>query len=126
MTMPNERFRSLRWAHELLAEIDSDPEVSEDLRARARSLAVNFPTPDALLWLISSDAKRLPRPFAEAIELAHDLFLDIQLGARGSSATRKSVLYTLRHYPPVGTAAGLAKGGFALGIESWVAKDTEK
>jgi hypothetical protein len=122
MTTPEERTKSLRWAWELLAEIDADPDTGDDLRARARAVATEFPDPGVLQSLIASNAERLPTPYADAIEAARNLFLDIQLGTTGSPATRKGVLYTLRHYPPAGSATGLARGRFAFGIEDWLAR----
>lgn len=122
MTMPDERMKSLRWAYELLAEIDLDQTIRGDLRGRARAIASRFPTPEELQALITSNSTSLPGSFAEAIESARDLFTDIQGSSTGSSTTRKSVLYTLRHYPLRGHAASRTRGWGQFGIEDWIAR----
>jgi hypothetical protein len=123
MTTAEERTRSLRWAHELLSEIDSDPMVAEDLRGRARALVETFPSPEAIQELVESQADRLPERMATAIESARTLFVDIQLSATGASSTRNSLLYTLRHFPLKG-AADHAKRRFAGGVDDWLARDS--
>ncbi len=122
MTMPDERTRSLRWAYELLTEIDLDQEVHDDLRIRARSVAIGFPAPEALQALITSKSECLPASFAEAIESARDLFMDIQCRSTGSNVTRNSVLYTLRHYPSARNVSCLTVGWGQSGIEDWIVR----
>ena len=120
MTMPDERTKSLRWGYEVLGELNADLEVPDDLRARAQAVCAGYPTPRTIQALIASNARRLPADMAEAIEAARTLFVDIQLSGMGSAATRKSLLYTLRHFPPVGSARHAAEVGFPGGIELWV------
>ena len=120
MTMPDERTKSLRWGYELLGELNADFEVPDDLRARVQAVCAGYPTPRMIQALIESNAKRLPANMAEAVEAARTLFVDIQLSGTGSAATRTSLLYTLRHFPLVGSARHAAEVGFPGGIESWV------
>lgn len=121
MTLPDERARSLRWAHELLTEIATDPEVLKELRVRAEDLRLVFPTTEFLQALVTSKAEHLPSDVAAAIEAARILFVETQLSTSGSPATRKGLLYTLRHYPLQGSATTAANARFAGGIESWIA-----
>lgn len=123
MTMPDERTRSLRWGHELLAEISADSELSSEIRDLARSVGLTFPSPQAVQALIASNAESLPVDLAVALETARALFVEIQMSGTGSAATRKGVVYTLRHFPPAGAASSAASGRFIFGIESWVARD---
>lgn len=116
MTMPDERARSLRWAHELLAELVAYSSIPEGFRARAQTICQAFPTPQQVRMLVDSKAERLPLDNAEAIEAARALFLDIQLGSVGSPETRKNLTYTMRHYP----LPGSAKTRFAGGVDNWL------
>jgi len=124
MTMPAERTRSLRWAHELLSALVAADDLSDEIRDRARLLCSSFPGPEAVQSLIASNADRLPVEIAQAIEQARVLFVDVQLSGCGSEAIRNNLLYTLRHFPTPGSAASIARDRFAFGIESWLARDT--
>lgn len=44
MTMPDERARALRWAGELLNELQSNPAVPQDIRSRARTILRHYPS----------------------------------------------------------------------------------
>lgn len=44
MTMPDERARALRWAGELLSELQSSPDVPQDIRSRARTILRHYPS----------------------------------------------------------------------------------
>ncbi len=70
MTTPDERTRSLRWAHELLGALSSNGELAAELRERASAASSAFPSPQAIQSLIDSNAERLPIDMAMAIEAA--------------------------------------------------------
>ena len=99
MTMPNERMRALRWGGELLDEIGLDETLPDALRVRARALRPVYPRPEALEQLLIEEALGLPEIWGNALRGAMDLFQDVRLGLHGSEATRRSLLYTLRHFP---------------------------
>ena len=99
MTVPDERPRDLKWGFEQLHELVADSDGPSDLRERAARLADHYPTPAALDQLVSDNAQTMPRALADAIEGAGALFRDVQASCGGNVDTRKSVLYTLRHFP---------------------------
>ena len=43
MTLPAERTRALRWAWELLCEVQRSPLVPEELRRQARTILRHYP-----------------------------------------------------------------------------------
>jgi hypothetical protein len=120
--MPDERLRSLSWGFELLRELVADLDMPGDLRDRAARLSNVYPSPAVLVQLISDDAKTMRCELADAIEDAGSLFRDVQASGRGNGATRKSVLYTLRHFPMPGVAKRWAGRGFGDGIDCWLAR----
>lgn len=122
MTTPDERTRSLRWAHELLGALSSDGELAAELRERASAASSAFPSPQAIQSLIASNAERLPIDMAMAIEAARVLLADIEAGGFASAPMRREILYTLRHFPLARAAERVSRVGFAFGIESWVGR----
>ena len=44
MTMPYERARALRWAGQLLSELQNCPEVPEENRSRADTILRHYPS----------------------------------------------------------------------------------
>lgn len=44
MTTPNERYRAVQMAGQFLKELGSKSALSQDIRARANSIARNYPT----------------------------------------------------------------------------------
>ena len=109
MTMPNERMRSLRWGSELLGELVLDTTLPEALRVRARDLVPAYPVPHALVKLLGDDTSALPQTWVAAMTDALDLFAEIRRGLHGSEATRKSLRFTLRHFPDEGTIRQMGK-----------------
>lgn len=108
MTMPDERTRALRWGFELLAHLEDDSDLTEPLRARALATLPDYPSPQRLEQLISSDAQGLPRSWANAMSKARGLFDEIWFGQHGSTETRHHLLYTLRHHPDEETIRAMA------------------
>lgn len=60
MTMPDERSRALRFAGEILREMQSRPDVPEDLQQRAQFTLHHYPDPLYLNQMIQ-DVDHLPR-----------------------------------------------------------------
>jgi len=123
MTTPDERTRSLRWAHELLGAISSDGELAAEIRERAIAASSAFPSPQTIQSLIASNAERLPIDMAIAIEAARALLVDIEASGFASAPMRRDILYTLRHFPLARAAERVSRARFAFGIESWVGRD---
>jgi len=123
MTMPGERTRSLRWAHELLGALSMEGELPTEIRDRACAISSAFPSPQTIQSLIASNAERLPTDLAIAIEAARALLVDLQASGYAPAPMQQDILYTLRHFPPAGAAKGFARGRFAFGIESWLGRD---
>lgn len=69
MTMPDERSRALRFAGEILREMQSRPDVPEDLRQRAQFTLRHYPDPLDLNQMIQ-DVDRLPRKLLDQHWLA--------------------------------------------------------
>lgn len=121
MTMPDERPRDLKWGFAQLHELVAESDAPSDLRERAARLADHYPTPAALDQLISDNAQTMPRALAGAIEDAGALLRDVQASCGGNVDTRKSVLYTLRHFLTPGVARAWAACGFGGCIGRWLA-----
>jgi hypothetical protein len=98
-------MRSLRWGWEVLEEMGLDETLSEEIRERAREVRLGYPSPQALLAHILSDAPQpgLPLEWTQAFRDALALFWKVQYGGLGSKETRHALLYTLRHFPEGGT-----------------------
>lgn len=123
MTMPDERMRSLRWGCELLGELVLDTTLPEALRARARDLVPAYPVPHGLVKLLDDDAAALPQAWVAAMTDALDLFEEIRLGLHGSEETRKSLRFTLRHFPDKGTIRQMGKADKASPLAWWLAAE---
>lgn len=78
MTMPHERTRGLKWAHEMLVEVSSGVIGTTTDRHKSRVLLDDFPTPAHVLSWLEVDAA-LPCPAASAIEQAGALLSDLRL-----------------------------------------------
>ena len=99
MTMPIERMRALRWGYELLQEMGQDQSLPEVTRARAGALLVVYPVPEALARHVVEDRGGLPKTWADALSEALDLFEAVGFRGQSSAQTRRSLLFTRRHYP---------------------------
>ncbi len=122
MSTPDERMRSLRWAWELLDVIQTGALLPRQVVERAAAVASRFPSPAQLVTLLAEVTPTLPPDLGTTIDEGRALFEEIQFGGFGSEATRRSVLYTLRHYPLSGAFhwADSACAGQPLGLSTWL------
>lgn len=72
MTMPDERARALRFAGEILRDLQVRKDVPRDLRQQARTTLRHYPDPSELLQMIQ-DVDRMPRNFLDQHWLAPEL-----------------------------------------------------
>ena len=120
MTMPCERMRSLAWGIEVLSEIQADSQIPAELAVRARDIAGAYPSLDLLYAALDSNAQ-LPVHCGAAIDFARALFEEIVLSGAGCTQTRRSLNFTLRHFPLRGVGPLLAR--LPRGeIEQWLAR----
>ena len=122
MTMPHERMRCLLWGSDLLREIKSSEDVASSHQARATELLATYPAPAELRQLVHDQASAMPYMHAMAIEAARELFEVVLTDGILDEQLRRSVLFTLRHFP----TKGLAKTwitGFFMGIGDWLAEE---
>lgn len=120
MTMPNERTRSLRWASDVLEEIRVDETVDIDERTKAAELQRRYPTPDTLSEWIRSDVSCIPAEAALAIEEAGELMRSIWRSPSCSATLRRSLMFTLRHFPDTGSAGLWATDRRDSSIREWL------
>lgn len=71
----------------------------------AAALAQSYPTLQTLI--LQADRTQFPVGFGDSIDGARALFEEVQFGGHGCEATRRHVLFTLRHFP-LRAAAGAA------------------
>jgi hypothetical protein len=120
MTMPNERTRSLRWGYEVLEEIRADDLVGTNDRTKAAELLCNYPTPAMLSEWIRSDVSFIPAKAALAIEETGELMRIIWRSPACSAALRRSLTFTLRHFPDRGSTRYWAVDRGNLSIREWL------
>ena len=99
MTMPIERMRALRWGYELLQEMGQDQSLPEVTRARAGALLAAYPIPEALARHVVDERGGLPKTWGDSMSEALNLFEAVGFSGQGSVQTRRSLLFTRRHYP---------------------------
>ena len=99
MSTPEERMRALLWGWKLLRDIQQDATIPVESGNSARALALRYPAPAMLQELLASGARQLPEEVGAAIDDALTLFEDLQVRGKGAGDTKRSVLYTLRHFP---------------------------
>lgn len=58
--MPVERMRALRWAEQLLREMQVDPLRSPEMQHRAAELSRGYPSQARLLEILSRPGARIP------------------------------------------------------------------
>jgi hypothetical protein len=104
MTMPNERTRSLRFAHETLQEASVLPALEPGDREGALQLLQTYPDPATVRQWIDADRTCIPAEAAEAIERAGALLRRLQLSRAGGEDFQRSLLFALRHLPAPGEA----------------------
>ena len=98
MTLPYERFRSLRWAREWLGEIALDPLVSKQTQAQATTLLQAYPSDQLFRSLIESRAPGLEPKDHDALNAA----LNWIWSFHGPISDRMSLTYVQRHLPVAG------------------------
>ena len=123
MTIPVERMRALRWGHELLAEIQEDPKLPKRLKRRAKEIALHYPAPLELVRLLEANADELPHELGVAINDAARLFNELRCSRYGTEQTRRSLVFTLRHYPAYAAESIKARFGTAGGLTYWLAPE---
>lgn len=120
MTMPNERTRALRWAHEFLQEVRDDASVEPSARARAAELLCHYPLPVTVLHWIRLDLPSISLEAAQAIEGTGELLSQILRSPACSGDLRRSALFTSRHFPVPGEAHGWTVGVRRFSIQQWL------
>lgn len=99
MTIPEERTRSLRFAHQTMREIVDDEQAPQEWRDKVAALLARYPSPQEVLELIQAEDPSWPPAVVEAISDAADLLDRIHRRGVGSPETRYALLVTLRHHP---------------------------
>ena len=99
MTMPDERFRAIRWGGELLQQMQDDRFVPARMRDRAKAIAQHYPSDAALRGALERVPTVMPENWLNAIENARALFDDLAASLVGGAETKRKLLYTMRHYP---------------------------
>ena len=125
MTMPFERTRSLRWGHEVLGEIRDDAAVADKDRAKADELLRTYPSPSTVTDWIQEDVPCIPAVAAAAIEETGTLMRSILMSEVCAEPLRRSLTFTLRHFPEPGTAVPWAKCSAAWTIATWLLPENQ-
>lgn len=125
MTMPFERTRALRWGHEVLGEIRDDAALAHMDRAKAGELLRTYPSPSAVSEWIQQDVTCIPAVVAAAIEETGTLMRSILMSEVCTEPLRRSLTFTLRHYPQTGTAGRWAKSSAAWTITTWLRPENQ-
>jgi hypothetical protein len=120
MTMPNERMRALRWGFELIELVAADDDLAADVQTRARELLSTYPRMDQIHRWVADGACHLPTSAVDALCIAARLFREVQLRDRGTAATRRALMYTLRHYPQEHEIAGWDKPARGFPLSTWL------
>ena len=120
MTMPFERTRALRWAHEGLSEICGDVALAHKYRAKAAELLRTYPSPAMVSQWIGGDVTCIPADAAAAIEETGALMRSIRTSTSCSEQMRRSLDFTLRHFPQPETARRWAESSAAWTITTWL------
>ena len=114
MTVPHERTRAIGWGKEMLASIQEDDSIPAALRVRAHEIDPGYPTALALRDWVVAGKNGLPPDWAASISSAHQLFRDVQWPVVGSEATRRELIWTLRHFPDPWTIDRIARSDEAI------------
>ena len=94
MTVPQERYRALRWARDWLEDVVQDPFVPPHARTEAASLLATYPS-DELLRTTISNHGILPKDCLEALSATSSWLFAFQHPTSSSTA----LLWVLRHMP---------------------------
>lgn len=117
--MPHERLRCLRWARELLVDIDTGRAGSEKDRRIAGTVLKSFPTPrDLLTWV--REGMSLPGEAAAAIDTGGAFLREIRDASWSSPDQRRQLDFVLRHYPEEGEAFLWVQDTCAGTLHEWL------
>lgn len=117
--MPHERLRCLRWARELLVDIDTGRAGSERDRQFAGTVLKSFPTPQELLILVRKGMS-LPGDAAVAIDAGGAFLREIRNSSCSSPDLRRQLDFVLRHYPAEGEALLWVHDACAGTLHEWL------
>lgn len=93
MTLPDERYRSVKWAAHFLSRLAGGdiPRVPKAVRDEARSILRHYPT----VWDMDRAATAAPEVFQEQME---DLHRFVAVGVRAAADTNESDAELMRGY----------------------------
>ena len=114
MTVPHERARAICWGKEMLTSIQKDDSIQAALLARAHEIDPGYPTALALRDWLTAGKHGLPAGWTTSIGRAYELFIAVQWPVVGSEATRRELIWTLRHFPDPWTIDRIARGDEAI------------
>ena len=123
MTMPNERTKALRCAHEVLGEICGDEALDGQCRGNAAELLRAFPSPDTVLAWIEADVAFIPADAANAIELTRVFLRSTRNSESSGERLRRSIIYVLRHFPQPDEAGRWSRSSPAWTIRDWLLQE---
>jgi hypothetical protein len=122
--MPDERMRALRWGGEVLKALEADLFHEPQWVEHAVRLLRDYPSPEGLADLVEVPGAPLPAGCQTAIDQARELFV-VALSETGSSALRRDLQYTLRHFPSAGVAMALASAAVHGTLGDWLSCESE-
>ena len=101
MTTPNERARAIRWGRADLLKIQDDALLTDEIKQQASDILKCYPDEAQLQSWIDKPSFSMPKQTADALNAARQLFEQVRLGdtCKATLELRKSLLYTLRHFP---------------------------
>ncbi len=123
MTVPHERMRSIGWGRELLAALQLDASIAEEIQQEAAHLEATYPTVEELLHLLKNPDGDLTSAAAQAIEEARVLFETVRQLGLGCDATQRHLLFTMRHFPLRGWSAQAMEASRRGRLDQWLAPD---
>lgn len=113
-------MRALRWGAELLPMIENDGSVPTQFGERAALLRRKYPEPLRLLELVQGDAPAMPLAWAEAIDDARQLFLDLARTGMGSEDLRSHLYYTRRHFAEPALLRLWTQARHGITVQHWL------
>ncbi len=116
-------MRSIGWGADLLARLQQDATIPEDLKLVARQLAVSYPSSGTLLDLLTNSSSPFPANAGRSIENARALFEKVRSVGAGTEETRHHLLYTMRHFPLAGWAEDADIAARLHRLDDWLAPD---
>lgn len=123
MTMPQERFRAMRWAFESLAQLANNPLLTSELQDRAAALARRYPSPPELLEAATvAQSQSLPEGWQKAITEAFTLFSEVRSQV-SDALIKREMLHVLRHHPDPREVAAMLHSG---NLKGWLAGEPDE